>query len=69
MSKRDSMVLRYTLINVAHNIVKNNATFKAHYNAKRTEGRPHYNALGHCAGKFVRGIRKILTDEIEFNLE
>ena len=46
-----------------------NATFKAYYDAKRAEGRSHYNALGHCAGKLVRVIWKMLTDEVEFNLE
>ena len=69
MSKRGSRVLRYVLINATHNVVKNNATFKAYYDAKRAEGRTHYNALGHCAGKLVRVIWKMLTDEVEFNLE
>ena len=68
MSKRGSRVLRYALMNAAHNVVKNNATFKAYYNAKMAEGRTHYNALGHCAGKLVRIIWKMLTDEVEFNL-
>ena len=69
MSKRGSKVLRYALINAAHNVVKNNSTFKAYYDAKKAEGRSHYNALGHCAGKLVRVIWKMLTDEVEFNLE
>ena len=69
MSKRGSKVLRYALVNAAHNVVKNNSTFKAYYDAKRAEGRSHYNALGHCAGKLVRVIWKMLTDEVEFNLE
>ena len=69
MSKRGSRVLRYALINAAHNVVKNNATFKAYYDTKRAEGRTHYNTLGHCAGKLVRVIWKMLTDEVEFNLE
>ena len=56
-------------MNVAHNVVKNNDTFKTYYDAKRDEGRTHYNALGHCAGKLVRVIWKILTDEVEFNLD
>ncbi|WP_024344990.1 IS110 family transposase [Lacrimispora indolis] len=68
MSKRGSRVLRYALINAAHNVVKNNATFEAYYNTKMAEGRTHYNALGHCAGKLVRIIWKMLTDEVEFNL-
>ena len=69
MSKRGSRVLRYALINAAHNVVKNNATFKAYYDAKMAEGRTHYNVLGHCAGKLVRVIWKMLTDNVEFNLE
>ena len=69
MSKRGSRVLRYALVNAAHNIVKNNATFKVYYDAKMAEGRTHYNALGHCAGKLVRIIWKMLTDEVAFNLD
>ena len=69
MSKRGSRVLRYALINAAHNVVKTNATFKAYYNKKMAEGRTHYNTLGHCAGKLVRVIWKMLTDEVEFNLD
>ena len=69
MSKRGSKVLRYALINAAHNVVKNNSTFKAYYDAKMAEGRSHYNALGHCAGKLVRIIWKIMTDNVKFNLD
>ena len=69
MSKRGSRILRYALINAAHNVVKNNATFKAYYDAKKAEGRTHYNTLGHCAGKLVRVIWKMLTDNVAFNLE
>ena len=69
MSKRGSRVLRYALINATHNVVKNNATFKTYYDSKRVEGRTQYNALGHCTGKLVRVIWKMLTDEVEFNLE
>lgn len=39
MSKRGSKVLRYALMNAASNVVKNNATFKAYYEAKKSEGR------------------------------
>lgn len=56
ISKRGSKVLRYAFVNVAHNVVKNNATFKAYYDTKMPEGRTHYNTLGHCAGKLVRVI-------------
>ena len=69
MSKRGSKVLRYALVNAALNVVKNNATFKDYYEAKMAEGRTHYNALGHCAGKLVRIIWKMMTDNVEFNLD
>ena len=69
MSKRGSRAFRYALMNVAHNVVKNNATFKAYYDKKRDEGRSHYNALGHCAGKLVRIIHKMLTDDVTFDLD
>lgn len=69
MSKRGSRALRYALVNAAHNVVKNNNTFKVYYDKKRDEGRSHYNALGHCAGKLVRVIYKMLTDNVPFNLD
>lgn len=71
MSKRGSKVLKYALIKAAHNAVKNNATSKAYsyYDAKMAEGRTHYNILGHCAGKLVRIIWKMMTDNVEFNRE
>ena len=69
MSKRGSKTLRYALINAAHNVVKNNSTFKAYYDAKMAEGRSHYNALGHCAGTLVRIIFKMMTNKLAFNLD
>ncbi len=69
MSKRGSRVLRYALMNAAHNVVRNNATFKAYYDTKMAEGRTHYNALGHCSGKLVRIIWKMMTDDVKFNLD
>lgn len=69
MSKRGSSALRYALMNASHNVVKNNKTFREYYDSKRAEGRGHYNALGHCAGKLVRVIYKMLKDNVEFNLD
>lgn len=69
MSKRGSKILRYALINAAHNVVLNNKTFKAYYDSKIAQGRSHYNALGHCAGKLVRVIYKMLSCNIGFNLD
>lgn len=69
MSKRGSRPLRYALINAAHNVVKNNKTFRDYYDQKISEGKSHYNTLGHCAGKLVRIIYKMLTDNVSFNLD
>lgn len=69
MSKRGSRVLRYALVNAAWNVIRNNFTFKSYYETKMDEGRIHYNALGHCSGKLVRIIWKMLTDKVEFNLK
>ena len=44
-------------------------TFKDYYDQKISEGKSHYNALGHCAGKLVRIIYKMLTDNVSFNLD
>ena len=68
MSKRGSRILRYALINAAYNLTRHNTTFKTYYTTKIAEGRNHYNALGHCAGKFVRILHKILSDNTAFAL-
>lgn len=69
MSKRGSSMLRYSLVYSAHNVVKNNKTFKEYYDLKRSEGKSHYCALGHVAHKLVRIIFKMLKDNIIFNLD
>lgn len=69
MSKRGSRTLRFALVNAAHNVVKCNKTFKTYYDQKISEGRSHYSALGHCAGKLVRVIFKMLKDNVAFNLD
>lgn len=68
MSKRGSKLLRYALINAAWQLTLNNNTFKHYYDLKISQGRGHYNALGHVAHKLVRVIHKIMIDNVEFNL-
>lgn len=68
MSKRGSKLLRYALINAAWQLTLNNKTFKDYYDLKISQGRGHYNALGHVAHKLVRIIHKIMIDNVEFNL-
>ena len=67
MSKRGSRFLRYALIYSAHNVVKNNETFWKYYDLKCSQGRGHNGALRHCAGKLVRIIYKLLSEDIAFD--
>lgn len=62
MSKRGNYLLRYALIWAANNIRNNSKTMNAYYLKKRSEGKSHYNALGHCAKKVVNYIYFILNN-------
>jgi len=69
MSKRGSSLLRYALILAANNVQLNTKTFNSYYNTKRLQGKLHYNALGHCAGKLIRIIFYMLKNNVKFNLD
>ena len=69
MSKRGSGMLRYSLVYSAHNVVKNNKTFRDYYELKRSQRKSHYCALGHVVHKLVRIIFKMLKDNVAFNLD
>lgn len=69
MSKRGSSILRYALILAANNVQLNTKTFNDYYNTKRLQGKLHYNALGHCAGKLVRNIFYMLKRNVKFDLD
>ena len=69
MSKRGSSLLRYALILAANNVQLNTKTFNNYYNTKRLQGKLHYNALGHCAGKLIRNIFYMLKQNVKFNLD
>ncbi len=68
MSKRGNSMLRYALINAAHNVVRNNHTFAQYYTSKVAQGKSHYCALGHTAHKLVRVLFTLLTKNIRFDL-
>ena len=69
MSKRGNSLLRYNLVYAAHNLVLHNKLFKNYYDLKRSQGKTHYCALGHCAHKLVRIIFKMLKSNVDFNLD
>jgi transposase len=68
MSKRGSSMFRYALINAAHNVARNNATFGSYYDSKIAQGKSHYCALGHTAHKLVRVIFTLLSRNAAFDL-
>lgn len=68
MSKRGNSMLRYALINAAHNVVRNNETFRLYYDSKISQGKSHYCALGHTAHKLIRVIFHLLSNNLVFNL-
>lgn len=70
MTKRGNRLLRYALIWASNNVRRNSDTMNEYYLRKRSEGKSHYNALGHCSGKVINYIYYILTNpDKEFTLE
>ena len=61
MSKRGNALLRYALIWTANNVRKHSPKMKDFYEKKRSQGKNHYSALGHCAAKLCRYIFYILN--------
>ena len=67
MSKRGNKLLRYALIWTAYNMSRRDGEMKRYYELKKSQGKSHYNALGHCAAKLCRWIYWILNNpESEF---
>jgi len=62
MSKRGNKLLRYALTWSANNVRNNSSVMNAYYLKKRSQGKSHYNALGHCAKKLVNYIFFILSN-------
>lgn len=62
MSKRGNALLRYALIWTANNMRKHPGSMCDYYNLKKSQGKSHYNALGHCAAKLCRYIFWILNN-------
>ena len=69
MSKKGSPYLRYTLIFTAWNIVRHSEKFNKYYCLKRSQGKSHYNSLGHVAHKLVRVIFTLIKKNIVYQEE
>lgn len=61
MSKRGNKLLRYALIWTAFNMTRRSGPMKTYFELKKSQGKSHYNALGHCAAKLCRYIFWILN--------
>ena len=69
MSKKGSPYLRYALIFTAWNIVRHSEKFNKYYCLKRSQGKSHYNSLGHVAHKLVRDIFTLIKKNIVYQEE
>ena len=69
MSKKGSPYLRYALIFTAWNIVRHSEKFNKYYSLKRSQGKSHYNALGHVAHKLVRILFILIKKNISYQEE
>ena len=69
MSKKGSPYLRYALIFTAWNIVRHSEKFNKYYFLKRSQGKSHYNSLGHVAHKLVRVIFTLIKKNIVYQEE
>ena len=67
ISKKGSKYLRKTLYQVILPVIKNNEVFKEYYHLKRSQGKGHRCAQGHCVRKLLRVIYHLLSTEQQFN--
>lgn len=68
ISKRGSRYLRKSLYQCILPVCTFNPTFNAYYTLKRSQGKSHRCAQGHCVRKLLRVIHKLLSDDILFDL-
>ena len=69
MSKKGSPYLRYALIFTAWNAVRHSEKFNKYYCLKRSQGKSHYNVLGHVAHKLVRVIFTLIKKDTSYQEE
>lgn len=69
IAKKGSKYLRKTLYQVITPVIRNNKVFKDFYTLKRSQGKTHRCALGHCVRKLLRLIYHLETTDQQFNPE
>ena len=69
ITKKGSKYLRKTLYQIITPVIKFNKVFKDYYDLKRSQGKSHRCAQGHCVRKLLRVIYHLLTTNQKFNPE
>ena len=67
ITKKGSKYLRKTLYQVIIPVIRFNSTFRDYYNLKRSQGKSHRCACGHCVRKLIRVIHHLVTTNTTFN--
>lgn len=67
ISKQGSEYLRKTLYQIILPIIQHNEVFKNYYNLKRSQGKSHRCAQGHCVRKLLRIIFHLLKTNQQFD--
>lgn len=67
ISKKGSRYLRKTLYQVILPVIKNNEVFREYYLLKRSQGKGHRCAQGHCIRKLLRVIYHLLSTGQRFD--
>lgn len=67
ITKKGSKYLRKTLYQIITPVIQNNEVFQKYYNLKRSQGKSHRCAQGHCVRKLLRVIYHLLSTGQNFD--
>jgi len=67
ITKKGSKYLRKTLYQIIVPVIQHNEVFKQYYQLKRSQGKSHRCAQGHCIRKLLRVIYHLLTMNQQFD--
>jgi len=67
ITKKGSKYLRKTLYQIILPVISNNPAFLDYYHLKRSQGKSHRCAQGHCVRKLLRVIYHLLSTNQQFN--
>ena len=67
ITKQGSEYLRKTLYQIITPVIQHNEVFQTYYNLKKSQGKSHRCAQGHCVRKLLRIIFHLVTTNQQFN--